>query len=398
MLKRFAFFLLPALVPIPVLAIEMTDYIDPDIFYENASVRATLNLGNGNQDQMSFDGLVEGDYDMRYSTKPFVLQSRLRDARLKFDRGETDGSSTEKAYDIGWDGIFKKYLSDNTHGLYGYGNTSVDLFRPRGVDDDSYTVGVSAGAGYGRVNPATPLAQALRLIEELRRYGILTAKELKNGTYLELATIINREEEFKDKYGREDYRQYWIEEMGKALQRDGLLKNNTLGVTGTIQLYDVLFDETVQERAHGWEARAGVGYSFYDMAGRGKSESDPEIEAVFEYALPIGLAVQLLEEASYSILLETDPTHQFENRLSVSYEITDRIDWINEWDLSMALPTADNAKDTITNVLESRFNYHLTNLMNAFVRVSFTSIEDDIDNDNDDVETAVSMGLEYFLK
>jgi hypothetical protein len=177
-----------------------------------------------------------------------------------------------------------------------------------------------------------------------------------------------------------------------------------------VQIYDVLVDELrneasrlgntltddglgrVQRRAHGWIARLGIGYSFHDEIGFG-SDNDPLLSASFQYEVPIGLAIQLTNLTTYSALLESDPTHEVENRLLVSYEITDRIDWVNQWVIASQIRTADDADDTVTNELISGFNYHLTNLLDAFVEARL--YDDDV---RDDMDVRILMGIGYEIR
>lgn len=413
MLKRYDLFFLVMWMPILVQAIEITDYTDPDIFYEDASVGAALNIKDGNQDQISFDGNFAGFYEMVYSTKPFVWRADM-DADLDITRGADEGSSTQKDFVVNGETTFDKYLTDNIYGLLGFGRVNADYRKwdnDSSFDDDSYALSVTGGVGYGRITEATPLAGTIRIVEELRKYGVLV-KEPTNDTYLELAAIVNREYEFQDKYGKEDYRQYWIEELAKVLQREGLLKDSALGVTGTVQIYDVLIDELrrevsrdnlgnvltdlclqcVQRRAHGWIARAGLGYSFYDELGLG-SDNDPVLSASFQYERPLGLAMQLTNRVTYSALLESDPTHELKNELLFAYEITDRIDWVSEWEIATAIHTKEDIDDTMTNELTSGFNYHLTNLLDAFITARL--FDDDV---SDDMDVRILMGIGYEIR
>ncbi|OQW90326.1 MAG: hypothetical protein BWK79_20245 [Beggiatoa sp. IS2] len=407
MLKQWYLFFPTILLSVSVQAIEITDYADPDIFYEDAGVSAALDIKDGNQDQISFDGNFSGNYEMVYSTKPFVWRGNLG-ADLDITRGPDEGSSTQKDFLIRGETTFDKYLTNDIYGLLGFGKVDMDYRKQDAggsVDnDDTYAIDITGGVGYGRITEATPLAGTIRMVEELRRYGILL-KEPNNETYLELAAIVNREDEFEGKYGKEDYRQYWIEELAKVLNREGLLKDRALGVTGTVQIYDVLIDELrnevsrdnlgnaltgfclkcVQRRAHGWIARVGIGYSFRDNIDFG-SENDPLLSSSFQYEMPIGLAI-------HSALLESDPTHEIKNEFFVTYEITDRIDWVNEWVLATQLRTKDGAEDTLTNELTSGFNYHLTNLLDAFVVARL--YDDDV---RDDMDVRILMGIGYEIK
>lgn len=382
------------LMPISTWAIELTDYTTVDSFYQEAFVNSQFNLRSGNQDQTSIDGNATGNYDITYSTLPFVWGIR-GDGKLDINRGKNEGASTEKGYDFLLHGNADKYF--NPEGLLlGYGSFDLGYRKPMGGDDaDDPFAKIGGGVGYGRVINATPLADILRVMEELRKYGLL-AKEPSDQVYLAMAAVVAKEEEYKSKYGFEDYKVYWIDDLEKVLQKAGLLKNNTLGTVGVIKIQDVLINEPISIRKHGWIGKVGAGFVLSNYDG---SESDPSVDASFEYAYPINYELQLINLASYSSILSDNITHHLNNRFSLTYEIADRIDWENAWNLDMILPTEDNADNTITNSLSSSFRYYISNLVDANVTLSITQIEDDVDNNgNDDADTSLLFGVRYRLK
>jgi hypothetical protein len=375
-------------------AIELTDYTTVDSFYQEAFVNGSLNLNSGNQDQTSYHGSVFGNYDITYSTLPLVWGIKV-DGDLEVDRGKDEGSDSEEGYDFFVHGNGDKYF--NPEGLFfGYGAADFGYRKAMGAEDaDDPFLKIGGGVGYGRVINATPLAEVLRVMEELRKYGLLS-KEPSDQTYLDMAAVVAREEEYKSKYGFEDYKMYWIDDLEKVLQKAGVLKNNTLGTVGIIKTQDVLINEPISIRKHGWMARGGAGFVISDYSGE---DSDPSVDASFEYALPFSYELQLIEEAGYSTILSDDITHHITNNLSLTYEIADRIDWENVWSLDWIKPTEDNTDDIITNGLRSSFRYYISNLIDANVTLSLTSFEDNIDdNGNDDMETSLTFGLRYRLR
>ncbi len=380
--------------PLSAFAIELTDYTEPDSFYEQAFVNGQLNMKSGNQDQTSFAGTAFGNYDITYSTLPFVWNARFK-GDVDFDRGPTEGSSTEKSYSATFHADADKYLQED--GLFlGYGEFDLGYRRQRGADeaDDPYAK-IGGGVGYGRVINATPLAEVFRFVEELDKYELLS-KSLPDSTYLELATIVAKEEEFKSKYGLEDYKLYWIDELEKIMQKSGVLKNGRLGTVGIIKIQDVLINERISIREHGWIGKAGVGFVASNYNG---SDSDPSLDASFRYAYPFSHQLQLINFARYSTILEDDITHSLRNTISVTYEVSDKIDWENVWDMDLIIPTEDNAKDLLTNNFSSSFFYHISNVIDAGVSLNLKAVEDDIDdNGNDDLENAVNFSVRYRLR
>lgn len=393
--KTMAHILLTAsAVPATALAIELTDYTTVDSFYDEAYVTGRFNLKSGNQDQTSFDGSALGYYDYAYSTLPRVLNFRF-DGKLDFKRGSSEGASTEEGYNLLTSTSLDNYFNSNDK-LFWFGSGELGYRKSVGVDDaDDPYVKVGGGVGYGRVINATPLADVLRFSEELMAYGVLT-REPSDQTYLELAAIVAREAEFKSRFGLSDYEQHWFDEMEMVLQKAGLLKDKKLGAVGVLKMHQVLFEERISIRKHGWLAKAGVGVILSNYDG---SDGDPSLDGSFEYAIPFGHQLQVIEFAKYSAILADDMVHQFHNRLSATYEISDRIDWENQWKVDITIPTEDGSNNLIRNDLSSAFRYYLSNRLDANFSINFTHFEDDVeDNGNDDVDIAVFMGVTYRLR
>jgi len=394
MFRKVSTLALTMAVPLSTCAIELTDYTNPDSFFQQAFVTGQFNMKSGNQDQTSFNGNALGDYEINYSTLPFVW-GVIGDGRLEVNRGKEEDSSTEKSYDFFVRGAADKYIDPNGL-LLGYGAMELGYRKAMGANsaDDPF-VKLGGGIGYGRVINATPLAEVLRFVEELNEYGLLN-KGLSDNTYLELAAVVAKEEEYKSKHGLQDYKLYWIDDLEKVMQKAGILKNNTLGTVGVIKIQDVLINERISIRKHGWIAKGGVGYIASNYDG---SDSDPSLDASFEYALPFSHEFQLIELARYSTILSGDITHHLSNRVSATYEVSDRIDWENVWDIDLLLPTEDNANDLITHNLSSSFRYYISNLIDTNVTLSFTKVDDDISgNGNDDVDTTLFFGIRYRLR
>ncbi len=381
-------------MPMTTLAPEMTDYLQHETTFDEAYLTGRFNLNDGNQEQTSFNGSMLGYYDITYSTLPLTWNFRI-DGSTDFSRGGNDGESTETGYDITASTDAKKYFG-NTRGLFVYGSLDLGYRQLFAADqaDDPYTK-LGTGVGYGRIFNATPLAYVLRFVDELKEYGVIIG-HIDDSTYLEMATIIARINGFKNKYGLHDYKQHWIAAIEDILKKAGVLKNNALGALGVLKMHDVLFEERVNLRKHGWTVQAGVGFVASDYSG---NEGDPSLDLSFEYTLPISYSFQFIELAEYSTILNDNIIHYAHNRMSVTYEISDRIDWENAWDVKITLPTEDGSNDLISHELNSIFRYYLSNRLTADLTLSLSDVEDDVDgNNNDELETAIFMGLTYRLK
>lgn len=382
--------------PIKLLAIELTDFRDPDRIFDEAFFNGRFNLKSGNQDQTSYDGTTSGFYQMNYSTLPFVWRFKF-EGSLDINRDSKANAETEQSYLFGVTSNFDKYLTDNLFGLFGFGE--VDLAFRRQIGDteaDNPYSKLTTGIGYGRVIDATPLADVLRVVESLKEYGVIVG-DVDDSTYLELAAIVGKRREFQSRYGFEDYEQYWIEALEKVMQKAGILKNNALGAVGVIKARYILVLERISPRKHGWSVRGGAGYitsTFEDT-----DPDDPSLDLGFQYAKPFGYQLQFTEEASYSRILADYERDLFDSDMRLTYELSDRIDWENRWTINAVFPTRVGTNDLMTNKLSSVFRYYVTNLVTADLTFSLTKYDDGIDgNDNDNIEKVAFLGFTYRLK
>ncbi|MGQ7844431.1 hypothetical protein ACUNV4_08145 [Granulosicoccus sp. 3-233] len=376
----------------PVMALELTDFTDPDTEYDEAYVDFTANANDGNQDQVSYDALLNGFYNRQESTRERVLNYRF-DANYDASRGPNSDDDTQDDYGAGIGINADTYFSDSNENLFWFGSADY-AFQDSAEDDNA---GFTVGIGYGRVWNATPLAKALRIQQSLQEYGQLSG-DLSDDGAGELANIIAREDEYRAREGADTYRGVWYSEMEEILQREGLLTADTLSALGAVKMDDVLFDEPISARRHGWLARAGVGIQISDFSGT--VDSDPKFRFELEYAKPYGLTGQLLETAVYEPIFGDDTVHRLSNRLSYTYEVSDRIDWLNSWNLSFQQADDDDDTRFVSNTLTSTFLYHLTNELDLGLTLAANDVDvrPDATNGDDEVNKSAVLGLRYRIK
>lgn len=392
MIKRTAISLaLLTATPIAV-AIELTDFRDPNTAFDEAYVDFSANANGGNQDQTSYSAFLDAFYNKRVSTDRQVWGLAI-DGNADASRGPTEGVDSVSDYGFSVRANTDVYFSDTNDKLFYFGAGSF-AHQDSAVDDN---IGVTVGIGYGRVWNATPLAKALRIQNALNGHSLLST-DMSDQALLDLAAIIGREDEYRAQGGIDEYRGTWYTDMEQVLVDAGVLPNGEFSALGTVKLDDVLFDEPISTRRHGWLVRAGAGFQSSDFSGI--ADNDPKLLFELEYAKPFGLRGQLLETASYEPIFGDNVIQTLRNRLSYSYEISDRIDWINSWDL--VFQQADDDDDTrfVTNTLTSSFAYHLTNQLDLGLTLSAVDTNDkpNLNLNNDDVATSAILGLRYRLK
>lgn len=375
--------------------IEMTDYKDPTSTWEEAYLTGSFNSKSGNQGQTSYDLTLDAFYEHNFSSLPRTWQFHI-DGETDVSRGAEKDDDTEDNTQANLRANIDTYFKNKTKTFW-FGETETN-YRD---DRDNAKIEVSAGIGYGRVINATPLAKVLRIEEELREHGVILGR-ITDEQYLELAQIIDRENEYRGKFGPDEYKSHWISDFEEVLKRIGVLRDEALGAIGVLQMDRVLFDNPPNTRKHGWLVRAGVGYLVQDFEG---DESDPSLVATYEYTHPSGYKGQFINRLDYSTVIGDDTRQFVSNVMSFSHDISDRVSWINTWRLDWEIYEGDR-EDVVTNGLSTIFRYYLANRITANATVSATKVDDGIDYDpndattenNDDVDVTTFFSVSYRLK
>ena len=151
-------------------------------------------------------------------------------------------------YQVNGDAGVKKYLMQNSavlKDLFGSVRASSNMLKDYDQPASSLTVGV----GYGRFIEATDLAKAVRIEEFPIKEGELS-DHLPKEAILEISKIINREGEYRDKYG-ETYEKEWYKDMETVMRKSNLLKEGGLGAIGILRIEEVLEREDIADRFYG---------------------------------------------------------------------------------------------------------------------------------------------------
>ncbi len=301
-------------------------------------------------------------------------------------KGGNTGDKSSSTYQALGSATVDNYFTPDSNAGFWYGKGEVGVQKDQ---EDPFTK-ATAGIGYGRVVNVTPMAYAIRIMQKLREKGLLKS-DPSNAVYQQVAVIVDKESEYSSKYGLKDYKQYWLQDIHSAIEASGV----KLNARAVVQTYDVLEYERVSTRKNGWLVRAGVGAVLSNYDG---SDSKPALEAGAEYHKPINNKTQFSNEAIATATLDDgDNGYNFNNAMSLTYELTDMIDWENKWTLAYA--TSDNTDDVTTNTLSSAFYYSLTNQLDLGVVATLTKLDDSIsDNGNDELDKSLTMGVKYRLK
>lgn len=378
-----------ALMGVAQAEVTLYDYEEGTSAFEEAYVNGSLDVSKNRGDgQSAYNLYLDANYDRTISTP---------DRDLSFggyvsgtvNRSSTKDADSTDTYTANASVTADNYFQPGSNGAFWYGSASaaaVDSF------DDMFTT-ASVGVGYGRVTNVTPMAKAIRIVDELVKYNVLRGKPGK-AVYQEIARIVSKESEYSSRYGNKDYELKWIGDIEAALQRSGMLNN--LGAAGVLKARKVLMDEHISNRRIGWKVRAGLGYVGSNFDGL---TNKPLLEAGAEYHRPLSNQTQFSDEAVFrAVLNDGDNGYNFNNTLSLTHEIDDRIDWENAWSLDYAKNSA-NGDDVTTNTLSSTFAYEINNALDFTTTARVANVKGSSDVTNPDgTDRALTMGVRYRLR
>lgn len=371
--------------------VTLYDFTEATSSYVESILGGSFNATGGNQDQAGYNASIDLSYDR-------ILSSPKRDLEIgsaaygTISRGDSDGASSSSTYGVKGDVELSNYFRANSKGLYWYGNGEVGLSK----GDESVSSKIGVGLGYGRVVNVTPMGKAIRLMEALREQGSLTSDPSKD-TYVRVATVISLEDEYKSKYrSGTSYTQKWISDIEKILVASGHV-SGSLGAGGAIEAHDVLINEYFFARRHGWKVQGGVGLVLSNAAGEG---GEPTLDLITaEYHRPVNNKTQFSDKAGLSLQFGDDTGYSLSNEMTLTYEVSDKIDWENTWLLDYTKSSAGESFDKTTNALKSELIYELDNKLNLVMTATLSSTDDQDDlNNNDQADTALNITARYNLK
>lgn len=379
------------IMPVANAQVSLSDYTEATSSYQDSYINGNLNVFDGREnEQTSYQGDLSFDYDQILSSPD--VDTRLQvDALGAFERGGSAGDEAEETYSAQASYTRDKYFQPNSTGGFWYGGATIGANSAFDNNAASFVVGL----GYGRVKNVTPMARAIRVVEALDERGFIT-RTPSVATYNEIANIVAIEDEYRSKYGARDYTQNWVEDVIAVLKKAGAISEQA-GAAEVLRTYYVLDQERISTRKIGWKLRAGIGYAYQSFDGQ--NDSDPTLEVGAEYHYPLSNSTQFSNEmTANTILKDEDDSYTLRNVMSLTHEISDRIDWENDW-------TIDYIKDGLTeqdvtvNTLTSTFIYSLNNQLDYTVALSTSKFSGDENDDNfNGSDTSLFMGIRYRLK
>ena len=416
-------------VPLSTSAVQLEDYLIANSSYEEAFFNANLNASDSaRNEQIAYDFNMNARYQKTFTTLPrswgytltgfanavrfgstpqaFVVDA---DGNAVLDENGNqqtfDLEDSDEDYGFSAEGTIDTYFANSPYPQsFWFGQGRYETQDSADDDDVSATIGL----GYGRVYNATPLAKVIRIVEELNEEGLLTGP-IPDSVALEAAEIVDREDEFISKFGADEYRRDYYAAIEAALARSGAIRDGKLGALGALTMDEILEDEPISVRKHGWTVRVGAGFQASDLSGL--ADNDPKLFFQWEYARPTGYKGQFINLLTYEPVFGDETTQVIRNSMSYTYEMSDRIDWINTWDATYRDGTSDAGIDeeTIIHQLSSSYLFHLNNRLDYDITLKLSQIDTDPNPDfdpddptqpfpGDDPTIQFTMGFKYRLK
>ncbi len=181
--------------------------------------------------------MIDANFKTLQSTLPYSWDLEVIGSS-DFTKGENEGDDSEESYNSIATAHLKIYKWKREAFVYGATKLGYQKVATADDADDPY-VKVGAGLGWGRVYNATPLAKALRIVEDLIKYKIIK-KELSKQAYIDLASVIDKEADYKSRYSPIEYKKYWYEAMEQVFKRDKALDKESLGAFGIVRIDEIL--------------------------------------------------------------------------------------------------------------------------------------------------------------
>lgn len=307
---------------------------------------------------------VNGLYNTFYSSLPYSWNIGVTAA---LDGKYQD--STRASYNL--NANINKYFAKTTGAFYYAGMTSSYLRKTEFNTENRPQIDISGGLGYGRYIDATPMAKAIRIDQDLKKYGVTTSYMPKE-TMQMIAAIINKEDEYKTLY-KSVYEYKIVGDILKEVQNSGVAGDFVNSSLSYFRVREVLFgiNQFINNRYYGGDIRAGAGYTVLTRNSN-LTNAPVTMNLQGQYGYPIDINQQISAFASakspfdstFAKLVEGSAT------LGYSYNLTNRISFVAGYSVQFQqqvdtdnLTQISTVRDFATgnNTLTAGFNFYIEN-------------------------------------
>ena len=250
----------------------------------------------------------------------------------------------------------------------------------------------TVGAGYGRYINATALAKAVRIEEHLIKENVIKG-HLPKETMIEIANIIEREDEYRGIYGA-TYETKWYDDIEKAIKKSGYLIGNSMGSIGILRTQQVLkgINERVNDRFYGWDVITGVRFNFSSW-DKNIDPADPALTIGGRFAYPVTWRTQINAYANiYTPFNEAFSNFVLETGVDYIYELSNKINWVNGYRMTYNNPSEMDSY--MVHNLSSSFLFYLEN--NIYLGINGILRYNSLASSRTDLGTSISLQYNLF--
>lgn len=359
--------------------VKITDFNIPTSTAKQMLVGGSYNWAQTGDSVTTNQFNVNGAFNTFYTSLPFSW-----DLALNASLSGKYGDSTRAAYNLVAN--INKYFSQKSAAFYYGGLTSSYLRKTEFGIQNRPEINVEGGVGYGRLVNATSMAKAIRIDEDLRKFGVTTSFMPKT-TMQEIARIIDRESEYKTTY-KSIYEYKIIGDILKEIQASGVAGEFVNSSLSYFRIREVLFgiNQFINPRYYGGDIRAGVGYT---LLTRNDSLKNPSafLNLQGRYSYPIDLHQQLNLIAGARTPFDSlfGTLVQGTGNINYSYNLTNRISFIAGYTInltqqvdnittfdSLGVPSVSGVVrdfSTANHIFTAGFNFYLEN----YITLSITA-------------------------
>ena len=260
-------------------------------------------------------------------------------------------------YSTDLDGRLKKFIWPDRR-FFGSVNLNGAYFK--GYDRPAFNVTV--GAGFGRFINATALAKAVRIEDFLLASGQFY-DDLPAETMIQLGQIIERQGEYKDRYG-DVYKRFWYDDMTTSIKASQMLKGDEINAEGILRMDEVLFREKISDRFYGWDVTLGAKVELLTPEAS-IDRATPAADVTARYSRPISWRSQFNERFTINSPMGDNffRTYNLTSASDFSYEVTNRIDFVLNY-LLKSEKRSQEADVLTSNTVTILFLFFLENQVN----------------------------------
>lgn len=251
----------------------------------------------------------------------------------------------------------------------------------------------TVGAGYGRYINATALAKAVRIEEHLMNENVIKGN-LPKEAMIEIANIIEREEEYRGIYGA-TYETKWYDDIEKVIKKSGYLNGESMGSIGILRTQQVLkgINERVNDRYFGWDVTAGVRFNLSSW-NKNIDPLNPALTIGGRFAYPLTWRTQINAYANAFTPMDStffdDVT--VEAGIDYIYELSNKINWVNGY--RMDYIAGSNVDAFIVHNLTSSFLFYLENQI--YLGINGSLMHNGMEPNRTDLGTSISLQYNLF--